>query len=130
MHGRRARSPGTEKKVPHHSAASSLRSTDFQDIAVGESSLLLQFDNHGFGILYGLMIREMQRPASTGIEAMMAKRATVIMRSGNGIKVFVKGETWDAECKDDVSEGETVEITGFEHMRLTVKKRTVAGRKT
>lgn len=81
------------------------------------------------GILYWLMMRDMRKPASTGIEGMLGRVGTVIGKTRNGIKVSVKGETWDADCEDEVSEGEKVEVTGLTHLRLRVRKQNDAGEK-
>lgn len=75
-------------------------------------------------IFYWVIWKDMRRPAATGIEGMIGGIAQVI-RDGKGTgKVFFKGEIWDAICTQDLSVGESVEITGLERMKLLVRKRS------
>lgn len=61
----------------------------------------------------------------TGVEGMIGGKAEVI-QNGNGIlKVFFRGEVWDAISSENLSVGERVEITGahrLERMRLLVRR--------
>ena len=66
--------------------------------------------------------KDMRRPVSTGIEGMMGGKAQVVTRTNDGAKVLLRGELWDAVCGDDLSVGETVRVTGFERMKLLVRK--------
>lgn len=77
-------------------------------------------------ILYWLMIRDMRRPASTGVEGMIGGVGRVIGNGTRGIKVAYRGEIWDADCREEAAEGEAVEVTGLERMRLIVQKRSEA----
>lgn len=73
-------------------------------------------------VLFWLMWKDFWRPVRTGVEGMVGGKAEVI-QNGKGIaKVFFKGETWDAISAEDLSVGETVEITGVERMRLVVRR--------
>jgi membrane protein implicated in regulation of membrane protease activity len=73
--------------------------------------------------LYWLLWRTMQRPAATGIEGMMGGIGTVFRLSEGRMKVFYRGETWDARCSEATSLGERVEITGLDYMKLVVRRR-------
>ena len=66
--------------------------------------------------------KDFKRPVSTGIEGMMGGKAQVVSRTKDGAKVLLRGELWDAVCGDDLSVGETVRVTGFERMKLVVRK--------
>lgn len=77
-------------------------------------------------ILYWLMVKDMRMPASTGVEGMIGAIGRVIGNGARGIKVSLKGEIWDADCGEAVFEGEAVEVTGVERMRVIVQKRTPA----
>lgn len=78
--------------------------------------------------LYWLMVKDMHRPASTGVEGMIGGVGKVIGNGARGVKVFFKGEIWDADCREEISEGEAVEVTGMERMKLIVRKPSGAGR--
>lgn len=66
--------------------------------------------------------KDFQRPVSTGIEGMIGGEAQVVTRTSDGAKVLLRGELWDAVCGDDLSVGETVRVTGFDRMKLLVRK--------
>ena len=66
--------------------------------------------------------KDMRRPVATGIEGLMGGKAQVVSRTKDGPKVLLRGELWDAVCGDDLSVGETVRVTGFERMKLVVRK--------
>ena len=66
--------------------------------------------------------KDFQRPVSTGIEGMIGGEAQVVTRTSDGAKVLLRGELWDAVCGDDLSVGETVQVTGLERMKLVVRK--------
>ncbi|MBI2358066.1 MAG: hypothetical protein HYV04_04030 [Deltaproteobacteria bacterium] len=76
-------------------------------------------------VVYWLMWKDMRRPAATGIEGMVGGRAEVIQNGNGALKVFFRGEIWDAVSHDDVPVGEKVEIVGtrrMEKMRLLVRR--------
>jgi membrane-bound serine protease (ClpP class) len=66
--------------------------------------------------------KDFRRPASTGIEGMMGDKGQVVSKTSDGGKVLLRGELWDAVCRDDLSVGETVRVTGLERMKLVVRK--------
>lgn len=77
-------------------------------------------------ILYWLIWKDIRRPATTGIEGMVGSRAEVIQNGNGTLKVFFRGEIWDAISHDDLPVGEKVEIIGtprMEKMKLLVRKR-------
>lgn len=66
--------------------------------------------------------KDWRKPVTTGIEGMIGHKAQVVNRTRNGAKVLLRGELWDAVCGDDLSVGETVQVTGLERMKLVVCK--------
>jgi len=64
----------------------------------------------------------MRRPVSTGIEGLMGGKAQVASKTGDGAKVLLKGELWDAVSDDELMMGDTVKVTRFERMKLVVHK--------
>ncbi len=78
-------------------------------------------------ILYWLIWRAIRRPVTTGIEGMIGGTAQVIQNGRGTAKVFFRGEIWDAICRDDLSPGASVEVTGWERlerMKLIVQNKT------
>ncbi len=77
-------------------------------------------------VLYWLMWKDMRRPATTGVEGMIGGSAEVIENGNRTLKIFFRGEIWDALSPEDLSVGERVEITGahrMEKMKLLVRRR-------
>ena len=68
--------------------------------------------------------KDMRRPVATGIEGLMGGKAQVVSRTKDGAKVLLRGELWDAMCSDELSVGETVQVTGLEGMKLVVARRS------
>lgn len=71
--------------------------------------------------MYWLMWKDFWKPVTTGIEGMIGGKAEVIQNGNGTVKVFFRGEIWDAISKEDLSVGQRVEITGVERMRLVVR---------
>lgn len=72
---------------------------------------------------YWLMWGTLRQRAATGIEGMMGGTGT-IFRCGEGeMKMYYRGEIWDAVCKEAMSLGERVEIVGFAKMKLIVRRK-------
>ena len=67
--------------------------------------------------------KDMRRPVATGIEGLMGGKAQVVSRTKDGAKVLLRGELWDTMCSDELSVGETVQVTGLEGMKLVVARR-------
>jgi membrane protein implicated in regulation of membrane protease activity len=71
--------------------------------------------------LYWLMWKDFWRPVATGVEGMIGGKAEVIQNGNATLKVFFRGEIWDAISPKDLSVGQRVEITGVERMRVVVR---------
>jgi len=74
-------------------------------------------------ICYWLIWKDTKRPAATGVEGMIGGLGTVIEQGCGRARVFYKGELWEGICGEELSVGESVEITAVERMRLRVRKR-------
>lgn len=88
----------------------------------GQALLLYCFILILCSILFWLIWKDFRRPVTTGIEGMIGGVGKVMRSGRKAVKVFYKGEIWDAICKEDVSIGESVVVTGFEKMKLIVRK--------
>lgn len=74
--------------------------------------------------LYWLMWKDFWRPVVTGVEGMIGGKAEVIQNGNGMLKVYFRGEIWDAISSENFSVGEKVEIAGahrLERMRLLVR---------
>jgi len=72
-------------------------------------------------IVYRVAWKDKHRPVTLGVEGMMGGVAQVIENGAVRVKVFYRGEIWDATCAEPVSKDEKVEIAGMEQMKLIVK---------
>ncbi len=66
--------------------------------------------------------RDAHRPVTLGMEGMIGGIAKVIESETGRVKVFYRGEIWDAICAESVSKDEKVEITAVEEMKLVVRR--------
>ena len=73
------------------------------------------------GILLWLLWKDFRKPVTAGVEGMIGQKAEVIQNSNASVKVFFKGEIWDAVSQEELSVGQRVEVTGMERMRLMVR---------
>jgi membrane protein implicated in regulation of membrane protease activity len=73
-------------------------------------------------IVYWVVWKDSRRPVACGIEGMVGGMAQVMENGAGRIKVFYRGEIWDALCTEPLSTGEKVEITGMEQMKLIVRR--------
>ena len=71
--------------------------------------------------LYWLMWKDFWRPVTAGVEGMIGGKAEVIQNGNGTLKIFFRGEIWDAVSKEDLSVGQKVEITRVERMKLSVR---------
>ncbi|MBI4527047.1 MAG: NfeD family protein [Deltaproteobacteria bacterium] len=71
--------------------------------------------------LFCLMWKDFQRPAMTGIEGMIGGKAEVIQNGNGTLKIFFRGEIWDAISPKDLSVGQRVEVTRVEKMKVVVR---------
>jgi len=67
-------------------------------------------------------IRAQFAPVQAGRETMLGRKVNAVSRiDGQGGRVFVEGENWNAVSEIPVEAGEPVEITGIEGLTLKVK---------
>jgi membrane-bound serine protease (ClpP class) len=77
-----------------------------------------------FGTVVTLAVRSQLRKPATGSEGLIGENGEAMADfTGNG-KVFVVGETWDAECESSLLKGQQVTVTGRMGMTLIVKPKT------
>lgn len=81
-------------------------------------------------VLYWLMWKDFWRPVTTGVEGMIGGKGEVIQNGNGTLKVFLRGEIWDAVSKEDLSVRQRVEITGVERMRLSVRSVEAADKRS
>lgn len=79
----------------------------------------------GFALIVGwLVVRAQRRPAAVGAEAMLGETAEVRrVLAGGRVKVFVRGEYWEAVADETVAVGEAVEVMAVDGLRLRVRRR-------
>jgi len=73
---------------------------------------------------YWLLWGTMRQPAAMDIEGMMGGTGTIFRCGGGRMKMYYRGEIWDAVCKEAMSLGERVEIVGFDRMKLIVRRKS------
>jgi membrane-bound serine protease (ClpP class) len=77
-----------------------------------------------FGTVVTLAVRSQLRKPATGSEGLIGETGVAMADfTGNG-KVFVVGETWDAECESSLTKGQQVTVAGRVGMTLIVKPKT------
>jgi membrane protein implicated in regulation of membrane protease activity len=74
-----------------------------------------------YSIFYRVAWKDRHRPVTLGAEGMIGGVAQVMENRAGQLKVFYRGELWDAICAEPVAKAEKVEITGMERMKLMVK---------
>ena len=90
-------------------------------LAVIASSVLV-FSSFFLLALY-YVVRTQKRPTVTGIEAMAGEHGEAVCDFDGEGKVFVHSEYWTAISKDDIKEGEAIEVVRMlERMKLEVRK--------
>jgi membrane-bound serine protease (ClpP class) len=79
-----------------------------------------------FMFVVGSGLRAQRMPIKAGAETMRGKMVTALTRiDGQGGKVFVEGEYWQAVSDVPVEQGQPVEIVGMEGLTLKVKPKPV-----
>ncbi len=79
-----------------------------------------------FMFVVGSGLRAQRMPIKAGAETMRGKTVTALTRiDGQGGKVFVEGEYWQAVSDEPVEQGQPVEIVGMEGLTLKVKPKLV-----
>lgn len=73
-------------------------------------------------VLYWLIWKAFRRPVATGIEGMIGGVGEVLESGEKSVKIFFKGEIWNAVSGERLSVGDSVEITRLERMTLIVRK--------
>jgi membrane-bound serine protease (ClpP class) len=79
----------------------------------------------GFTLLVGWLVVRTQRSRSrVGTEGMIGEIGEVrrALDPRGRVKVFVHGEYWDATADEPLDVGESVEVVGFEGMRMKVRR--------
>jgi membrane-bound serine protease (ClpP class) len=77
-----------------------------------------------FGTVVTLAVRSQLRKPATGAEGLIGETGVAMADfTGNG-KVFVVGETWDAECESTLVKGQQVTVAGRVGMTLIVRPKT------
>lgn len=78
-------------------------------------------------ILFWLIVKDMMRPATTGIQGMIGGTGQVRQNGTGPAKVFYNGEIWDVVQDKKLAEGDMVQIEGIEGMKLIVRPKQVVG---
>ncbi len=80
----------------------------------------------GFAVVAGVVLyavgRSFLAEPISGVEEMLGSRGTASTAFSPDGKVFVRGEYWTADADGEVSEGDVVELTAVEGMRLRVRR--------
>ena len=80
----------------------------------------------GFAVVAGVVLyavgRSFLAEPISGVEEMLGSRGTASTVFSPDGKVFVRGEYWTADADGEVSEGDVVEVTAVEGMRLRVRR--------
>ena len=71
--------------------------------------------------MYMLIIKAMRQPITTGTEALLRSRATVVGGDKGYWRVQVGNETCDAESPEILEVGDSVRITSINGLRLRVE---------
>jgi membrane-bound serine protease (ClpP class) len=80
-----------------------------------------------FSFIVGwLVVRTQRRRSSVGAEGMVGELGQVrrVLVPGRRVKVFVHGEYWDADADEPLAEGETIEVTAVNGLRVRVRRRS------
>jgi membrane-bound serine protease (ClpP class) len=83
----------------------------------------------GFTFIVGwLVVRTQRQRSSVGAEGMLGEIGQVrrVLVPGRRVKVFVHGEYWDADTNEPLAEGDAVEVTAVNGMRMRVRLRAAS----
>lgn len=71
-----------------------------------------------------LVVRTQRQRSSVGAEGMVGELGQVrrVLAPGRRVKVFVHGEYWDADTDESLAEGDTVEVTAVNGLRVRVRR--------
>jgi membrane protein implicated in regulation of membrane protease activity len=79
------------------------------------------------GGIYFLAVRAMHRPVQIGVEALLHSRGEVLAKADGLFRVRVHSEVWNAESKDDLDPGDSVEVIAVDDLRLRVRRIGTSG---
>jgi len=79
------------------------------------------------GGIYVLALRAMHRPVQTGVESLLHSRGEVLANADGLFRVRVHSEVWNAESKDNLQPGDSVEVIAVDELRLRVRQITEIG---
>ena len=63
-----------------------------------------------------------RRRARVGAEALVGRKARVVVRCDPVGKVAIDGEIWNARCEDGAEHGQTVRVRGLQGLTLLVER--------
>ncbi len=72
-----------------------------------------------WAIILRMVWKDKRRKVATGIEGMIGSKAEVIESSNGTLKVFFRGEIWDAVSSEELSVREMVEVLGINKTERT-----------
>ena len=98
---------------------------EVSDLTVSFWSVLLP-TVAGFAVCAGVVLyavgRSFMADPVSGVDEIVGSRGTAATAFSPDGKVFVRGEYWTADADGEVSEGDAVEVTAVEGMRLRVRR--------
>lgn len=75
------------------------------------------------GAVYWLAVKAMRSPIMNGTETLLRSRGQVRAADGRRGSIWVASDLWSAESSDfPLAVGDSVEVVGFEGLRLIVRK--------
>ena len=76
-----------------------------------------------FTVILGLVVKAMLHKPTTGFQGLLGEQGKVTQLADSGeIKVFVHGETWNAESDEKLEMGDPIQVIGKKQFLLQVKK--------
>lgn len=78
----------------------------------------------GFPQLFERAVRLYDAPSSVGMESYVGRTTVVSSWEGSTGNVVLDGSFWNADGPEGLAKDDTVVVTGFEGMRLTVRRPT------
>lgn len=103
--------------IMHETGMTDLYGMSFEAIAGLGTSIFVIFAIGGY-----FAFKSFGKKIETGIEAMLHSSVHVTQWKGTKGKVEYEGEDWRATSDDAISKGDSVTITGYKNLILTVKK--------
>lgn len=75
---------------------------------------------------YAYLMKSARRPVMTGIEAMRNALGRVRSVQDGAVSIWVKSELWSAQSREQLREGDRVQVTGVDGLVLRVRKAGLA----